>query len=85
MTKDFFDTLNQWQCSYGTRRGVTIQIGDAFDRNSEIVYAFDYDLKEGAHVENVDDLLALDLKAKKLQSLHEELNRLETPHLKIAA
>jgi hypothetical protein len=85
MTKQFFDELNQWQCSFESRRSVTIQFGSPTDQNHESVYIYDYDLQEGAFVDNVNDLLALDLKAKRLQSLHEELSKLETPHLKIAA
>ena len=85
MTKTFFDELNQWQSSLDSRRTFTIQFGSPTDPNQESVYIYDYDLQEGAFVCTVSDLLTLDLKAKKLKSLHEELNRLETPRLKIAA
>ena len=56
MTKQFYDELNQWQASCESRRSVTIQIGDAFDHNYESAYAYDYDLKEGALVENITPL-----------------------------
>jgi hypothetical protein len=85
MTKTFFDELNQWQSSLDSRRSFTIQFGSPTDQNHESVYIYDYDLQEGAFVGTVGDLLALDLKVKRLQSLHEELDKLETPHLKIAA
>ena len=85
MTKLFFDELNQWQSSLDSRRSFTIQFGSPTDPNQESVYIYDYDLQEGAFVDNVSDLLTLDLKAKRLRCLHEELGKLETPRLKIAA
>jgi len=81
MTKDFFDTLNQWQQAPG-RRTVQITLGDSLDKNYLNVWVYDFDAMEGLHLKSEQDLEGLDLKAQKRETLTKQLEALEEASLK---
>ena len=77
MTKEMFETMQQWQQGGGNRT-MELKFGSAGNNDSEEFWLYDFDYQAGAFVKTVEDIHALDLKAKAIANLQERLAELQT-------